>query len=321
MQTSQRVLTALIVLALLVAALVAAAVITGCSGTPSPYAVTEPIFVHEGVFRSGELPVAPVAADGTVSGPQITDFENANAIVQWGQAGKSLDGRTTPDAYAVAIRLAGAGTGYFIVPVGAADPTNNGERVFTVTVDFARDLTTGLGALELVAIDQNGEVGPLTMARLCIVSGLPGGDSACDPEAKTPLAVVQLTWDTNVDLDLAVLSQTGVVVDWSHPSSDTASTTSPGAAVITRNSNAGCVIDGINREEIVWQTLPPPGGWLTYVNLFDACGQESVNYQVTLFTQKNGVLVETARSRGILDALQANGGATLGTFALEFAFK
>ena len=40
----------------------------GCPGTPSPYAVGEPINVREGVFKSGQLPSSRGEPGGSVPG-------------------------------------------------------------------------------------------------------------------------------------------------------------------------------------------------------------------------------------------------------------
>src|SRR5438067_521851 len=95
----------------------------GCGGTAEPIGLSEPIRVRDGVFKLGALPPAPPAIGDVVPGPRILSFDNANAVIQWGQADKVLTGYATTDSYSVALRFADQGSGYWIVPVGAIDPT------------------------------------------------------------------------------------------------------------------------------------------------------------------------------------------------------
>ena len=47
----------------------------------------------------------------------------------------------------------------------------------------------------------------------------------------------------------------------------------PRVGRLTRDSDAGCALDGRNSEAIVFQEAPARGSYLVYADLFDACGE------------------------------------------------
>jgi hypothetical protein len=305
-----------------VAALLLLYSFAACSGTPSRSGLAEPIRVREGVFHQGSL----VGGDAP---SQVTAFEYANGIISWEQAGKSLVGRTTADAYAVAIRFLDLGTGSWVVPVGAIDPTANGERIWSLTADFGRDIPPGPQRLQLVPIAENGVAGRETQFEICVLSDLPDNLATCDSSRSPPAAVVSLVWDSEVDLDLVVQTPEGKIVDWRHPSTvlatggriDSGALKGPTVGILNRNSNADCVIDSIRREDLVWQGTPLPGTWKVYANLFSACGQPAVSFRAAVYrVGAAGGLVEDQQAAGQLGALAANGGTRLGLLLLEVAF-
>lgn len=301
--------------ALVVAVLVAA----GC-GVSSRSGIGEPIRVREGTFIPGALPGAPDGADGE----RVTQLNYVNVVVTWNQAGRTLSGLATPGAYSVGVRWAGAGSGYWVVPTGVIDPFTD-ERVWSLTADFGDGIPTGVQQLEAVVFDEAGRAGPKTTADLCVVSDRADGPG-CDPTRQPQVAAIALSWDSDVDLDLVVQTPDGKTVDWRHASTATPvdgritpeALRAPDVGVLTRNSNAGCVIDHIGREEVVWRAAPKEGPYVVFANLNDACGQPSVSFVATVLrADADGKLVETQRATGQLTALAANGGARLGTRLLE----
>src|SRR5690348_17358322 len=86
--------------------------LVGCGdGEPALSGLDEPIRVTTAMFKPGELPGS--APGSGASGPKVTVIESANNVLRPGQAGKTLSGRATTDASAVAARLEGLGTGYW----------------------------------------------------------------------------------------------------------------------------------------------------------------------------------------------------------------
>lgn len=190
--------------------------VAGCSGDPQRVGVTEPFTVRNGAFKEGALPGAPPSDAGAVE-PAITALESAGALVSTAQAGKVYLGRATAQTWSVGVRLDDAGTGWWSVPVGGADPSFGGELTWQFTADFGGDITPGLHRLRFVAIDGAGHAGSQRDLRVCVLPPVPDNLHACDPTIAPPAAVVSLSWDTDADLDLIVVTPDGKVVDARHP--------------------------------------------------------------------------------------------------------
>ena len=58
--------------------------------------------------------------------------------------------------------------------------------------------------------------------------------------------------------------------------------------VLDHDSNRNCAIDGIQREDIVWQTAPAAGTYEVWVDLFSACGKPAVSFTVSLWLPEAG---------------------------------
>jgi hypothetical protein len=282
--------------------------LAACSGVEARAGLGEPLRIPQAAFKEGALPSTPGAK------PEVTAIETASTLVRSRQSGKSIGGRTSPEAVAVAIAFADLGTGYWVFPVGGPDPANGGELEWNATVDFGANLPIGKHDLAVVAIDGAGHPGALRTLGVCVPSETPDNLAACDPTAKLPATVISLTWDSPVDLDLVVAAPDGSVVSSKRPK---LGGTDAGAWAIDRDSNSGCVFDGIQREDLVFPEAPPPGSYLIYANLFSACGRAPVHFHVAV-TQAGNV---TLTREGTLLAVGANGGAALGTFVTEVAFQ
>lgn len=309
------------------AALAALVALGACGGERAPTAYAEPIKVRTAVFKPGPLPGTLAASDaGAVGGPRVTLVELTSGLARAGQAGKTLGGRTSPDAAAIAVAFDGAGSGYWLQPTGFPDPTRRGELSFNMQIDFAPDAPTGNQHLTFAAIDVNGVAGQQVQSELCIAGLVPDNLNACAPTLPPPGAVISLSWDGAADLDLEVTTPDGRVVDRRHPS-----TAGKGASVaavadggvLDNDAQGGCRPQGPQRENLVWQTAPPAGPYQLRVNLFDACGAASAAFQVTLYTAEptgpdTSQLVERDRKGGILLSRQANAGTGVGLYLGTF---
>ncbi|MCE9573058.1 MAG: hypothetical protein K8W52_07870 [Deltaproteobacteria bacterium] len=302
--------------------------LAACGGEPAILGLDEPIRVRGGRFLEGALPGLPPDEGAPPSGPAITIIESVNNTVQIGQARLRLSGRTSTDGAAVGVALAGLGTGYWVVPVGPPDPTAGNEYTWELDASVGWELPLGPGAIELVAIGDDGTAGRRSSLNICVRPQLPDNASACDTTIPPPDTVLSLTWDADVDLDLRVRTPEDVLVSPDHPSTIA---TSPITAadlraehvgLLDRDSNRGCAIDGLNREDLVWQTPPIEGTYLVYAGLSDACGQASVRFTATLYQARdNGdgtsQLVEISHQDGVLLGASADGGAGPGLFLLQ----
>lgn len=309
-----------------------------CSGVRDDVALDEPLRLRRATFKAGELPGAPPApAPAPAVSPSVTSLETASTVIRPGQTDKTILGRATPDAVAIGLRFTDLGSGYWVFPVDGPDPQNGGELVWEVTADFGYGIPPGIHALRVVAIDGAGHAGTQRELSVCVTPSIPDNLNACDPTLTPPAAVLSLAWDTPVDLDLVVVTPDGRIVDAKHPRTVAPPPPGPtsggadagaaaGAGTFDRDSNGGCVIDGQQRENLVFQSRPAPGSYLVYANLFDACGHAPVHFQLSLFEPEATAdpkvqrLVESITKKGVLLAVDANGGSKIGTFVTEVSF-
>lgn len=313
---------------------------TACHGVPSPTGIEEPVRVRNAMFVRGELP--GTAPGATSEALQVTAIETASGTVTPRQLGRSISGRTTADASAIAVRFAdeamgtALGGGYWLAPVGGPDPTANGELVWQLTMDFGSDLPVGLRALRFVALDAQGRGGVQRDARVCLLPAVPDNLNACDATIAPPAAVLSLSWDVDADVNLVVVTPEGKVVDGDHPTT----ALGPNGGTVTaeqlasehtgrldRDSNANCEVDGARRESLVFQGSPPAGTYRVYAQLFNACGFASVRARFELFVREelpSGGGYRVARRGDSSDAqltqLAANGGRDRGLFVTEVTF-
>jgi hypothetical protein len=285
----------------------------------------EPLLVESGTFVPGSMPGLPplddaaVAAGAMPQGTHVTSVDSSNDILRPGEAGKRLLGHATQDASAVGVRLAHAGTGYWIVPLGPPDPATPGEITWSMALDISANAPPGLTTLLFTAIDAKGRAGTEFAVPVCIASAVPDGLHACDPMAKLPAAVLSLTWDTPADLDLIVVAPDGKISDPRHPTTATGAKPGPGDGVFDGGGRVGCGT-GTSREDLVFQSKPKPGTYFVLVNLFDACGAPSTDFNVSLHLAEGNpaTQVDVLDRSGTVLASQANGGSLLGTFVTEF---
>lgn len=323
------------------ALLAAAAIVQACTGrqVSAGGGAAEPLVVESAQFFGGDLPgSAPIPAsdDGgpgaQPTGTQVIDVNVGSRVIRPGEAGLSISGHATTDAQTVAVRFAGLGSGYWVVPVSGPDPTDNGLLTWSITVDFASDLPAGLHDLLFAAIGADGASGTQQDLQVCIDTPVPDNLNACDPKRAPPAAVLSLAWDTPVDLDVIVQTPTGAVVGGKRatsapPSPDGgAAAPGPGDGVVDHDSNRGCVIDGLQREDVVWESAPPTGTYQVWADLYAACGQGSVRFNVGVWlpeAQADGTtrLVEHPFARGELQAPQANAGTGPGLFVGDFVLQ
>lgn len=318
----------------LAAALLALLPATHCGGEEAPLALDEPLRIQGAAFKEGLLPgAAPSASDAP--GPQVTATESANNVLRPGQAGKRIAGRASPEAVAVGLRFAELGSGYWLLGLDAPDPTANNEPTWEASCDFSRGVPPGLHRLLFAAIDAEGRSGPQRELKVCMVPPYPDNLNACDPKIEPPAAVLSLAWDADVDLDLVLETPGGKTLSAKRPTTapltETGTpalpATTPGVGVLDRDSNAGCVPDGVRREHVVWQGAPTPGTYYLRASLFDACGLASVRFVASLLLPEarpggeGKQLVEKLRIPGELVALDADGGAGPGLFVGQFDFR
>jgi hypothetical protein len=297
--------------------------------------------VRDAQFISGALPGGrptseppKPAADGGSdededAPPSITALETFNLDVQQGQGAKPFRGRASDNASSVALAVPGVSTGHWVLPVGAPD-TATGEFTWEAVTDWDVSIEPGRHALRVVAIDDRGRAGTQLELQICVRGKVADNGSACSPSKKPPRAVISLSWDTNVDLDLQVVGPGGKVFDAKHasaPGAADAGMDSEEVPALDRDSNPACMLDGVRTENLIWSEDVPEGKYTIYANLFDACKQPAVRFRAAVYTasERDGadageVLSERYALSGELLDLAVNPTSTRGLFVGEYEF-
>ncbi len=295
----------------------------------------EPIRIEGAQFFPGALPGLPSPANPLDAGPPVTPYVSgvtpSATLIDPGTAAVDLMGNASPTTQTVGVRFADLGTGYWVFPTQGADPNAGNSQTWEAFADFSRDLPSGVHQLLFAGIDGNGGSGTQFEISFCVDTPVPDNLNACAPSHAPPAAVLSLSWDTHVDLDLIVQAPNGVMVGGKNVTTAPAGTTVSAAGggsfgVLDHDSNRNCVIDGIDREDIVWQTAPLAGTYEVWADLNSACGQASVRFSVALWipepTGDGGthLVQQTPLATGELLAAQANGGSAPGLYVGSFSF-
>ena len=279
-----------------------ALLLTGCiDGVLPSTGSFEPIQVQGGQFFPGPLPVG--------TGPKVDTINAPSTVLQAGQAGWGVNGDVDLGAYSVALAFADLGTGYWVVPVGAADVQQSAELVWSAGCNFSWSIPPGSHDVGFAAIDQNGEAGPTNTLTLTFQSPVPAGK-----------VVISLDWDSSADLDLHLVAPDGTELDPQHPNTyaGTDGMLPPGTAVLDRDSNGACIQDGYREEDAVFAAAPAPGTYLVRVDMASACGAAAADFVVT--ERVDGAVVDTVKGR--LLALSADGGGPgSGLFVTQLSFQ
>ncbi len=253
--------------ATLAMALPLAALASGCdTGSEISTGIGEPFRVAGGQFIQGDLPGSAPLLDAGVAGQgdagtpplSVLGLTFNSTLILPGQAGKAFGGDVTDDAVAVGARLAGLGTGYWVVPAGALDPSQPGAATFGMSANFDPNVPGGVHDLLLVAIGASGHGGVQYPTPLCIEPRIPDNGHSCNPTRDAlPDTVFTLQWDTNFDLDLHVKTPAGVDFNPRQPygvpiDGGPQGIVPPGLPHFDRDSLANCVPDGLNEEDLVF---------------------------------------------------------------------
>lgn len=270
------------------AAFVAISLAIGCGGTDGRSGLEEPFIAHDAQFVRGELPgdpPIPFDSDELPVPPRVTGATSSVAYLRERLSGFSFSGQSTDDAVAVGIRIEGQGEGYWLRPTLFPDAQVPGELIWQFAVDLQDSLPAGRHRLLTVAFDKEGNPGTQASTTICVNSLVPDNGNACSPETVPPYLVVGLEWDTPVDLDLRLQLPDGTFIDRDNPVSGEPDESgnfdldASGVGELQHDSNRACVIDGRQREHIVFQSKPPSGKYAVYASLSRACGHAGVTYQ------------------------------------------
>jgi hypothetical protein len=312
--------------------------VLGCGEATITSGLEEPFRVASGQFVEGALPgLPPIAAGEQSVTPTVTGVGGISKV-RAGERARGITGTASDDALSVGIRFADLGSGYWVRPVTVVNLEGGGFS-WQMQADIGIDVPPGVHQMLFAAIGADGRSGSQRAVEVCVEPEVPDRRSdlstifrsnACDPTQPPPALVVSLGWESEVDLDLQVVTPSGKLVDPKHPTTAVPNedgdidTHAPGVGNLDGDSNAACAFDGRSRENLVFDDQPASGRYAVYVSLFDACGERSVDFTVSLHTISPGAepdtfrQVESYRQAGRVTALQADGGARIGLFVTEF---
>jgi hypothetical protein len=260
--------------------------------------------------------------------PSITTISVGTLVVRQGHGDLKVSGNATANSFAVGLALDGSDDGHWVLPVGQPDPTT-GELTWEAHCDFDDALEPGYHNLSVVAIDEDGNAGYQSVQRICIAGRVPDNLHACEESQLLPKVVISLSWDSNADLDLQLITPDGKTFDSKHRPPLTVEEGDRPVPTLDRDSNAACSIDGIRTENFVWNTDAPKGLYGIYVNMFDACKQPATRFRVEVYSavpndRHDADAGETQKLQwsvgGEMLDMGANAGTARGLFVTEFKF-
>ncbi len=269
------------------------------------------------------------AMPGSIAGPPdncpatVVPFPR-NSTIFPGEVNKSINGDVGPDVNTVALGVAGD-SAYWLVPALITPSGDPHTSSFTASLSLSPALATSpllqpdpndpstlVLPLSLRAVNPAGNFGSAAIQSLVM-----------GPQRIDGTLVVALDWSAPVDLDLHVQTpllapnDAGVVTVWAKARSAEPKTPDGGAdGVLDFDSNEGCQIDGLDRENVVWTWQPPSGHYIVRVDAFSLCGQTSAAWHAIAYTPQ----ATLGEASGVLTGAATREAPTAGAGLTAFEF-
>jgi hypothetical protein len=246
-------------------------------------------------------------------GPEVVSMNLPSFQIQAGSRDHPVTGALEPDATSAILALA-HDVGYWVVTAKAPDVASPEYPTFDAMMEFSSRLTPGDYQLRVQASDAQGRLGK---ARTQTLHAMPAG-------APSGTLVVQLSWDTEADLDLHVVTPDDVEIFARNPNSveppPPGKPVDPNAwqmgGILDLDSNAECVSDGRRRENVFWTVPPPRGSYTVRVDTFSLCSAPAARWRVTVVL--DGRII--ARAEGASGPTDAEGPHDRGAGVLALTF-
>ena len=290
----------------LAVALLAIIVLGGCVSRSADPGFDADLQIVGGSFTRGALP----APSG---GPSVQALQFSDSHVIAGESERPLLGVLDATANSVLLALDGD-RGYWIV--GAGVPSTDAPTLprFDVRAGFSRLIAAGTRTLVAQAIDAHGHAGAPVQQQL---------DVGAAPVPAGPM-VLSLSWNGSADLDLHVVDPDGVEIFARHPSGYRPPpppaipdpTAADHAPLLDGDSNAACVVDGRDQENVVWKLAPASGHYVVRVDAASLCGLPYADWRVERVV--DGAVVASASGEATDADTRGEHGAGAGRTALEF---
>jgi hypothetical protein len=281
---------------------------TACTG-----GVTDDPGLNAYLRVSGAQFVPGAMPAGTSAGPQVLSLDLLNSLIYPSFPDDGISGDLSATATAAAIGLQGD-VGYWIVVAGAASYLTPTDPTYAATGAFSQGIVAGQYTLVVRGVDGQRNFGPpstrvLTALAAPPLEPIPTGD-----------LVVTLSWNNDTNLDLHVVDPAGQDLYWGAQSTQPPlSFEQPDGGsygAIDDDSNANCVIDGLDREDAVWKDPPPSGTYTVRVDAASLCGLPIAYWtvKVTLNGSSIGEASGTAVEADTIGTHGAGSGVTALTF-------
>lgn len=229
-------------------------------------------------------------------GPEVSQVVRPQPEVLRGDAGVGLSGRLAPGGVALLLQAKGD-PDHWVLPADGYDFVVQDELLFGTQLEFSHAIQSDSVTLRLAATDDRGRVGPITETVFQLL-----------PDAPPAQLLVSLAWDAPVDLDLHVETPDGIVIGAKNPNTVEPA---PGQVLtpeeaaqggyLELDSNEGCILDNLNRENVLWSVPPPSGTYRIYAHLFSPCDASFANMEAT--AQLDGeLLVRAAATQYAFDS-------------------
>ena len=257
-------------------------------------------------FHAGPMPKA-------TGGPEVVTASVSSNQVKAGSRNLPFKSSLGLSATSGLVGLEGD-AGYWVVKAGPPDFESPEFPTANATLSFSTALEAKEYRLQVKAVDSDGHVGDATEI---VLQGHPLGM----PEGTL---VVSLSWDTEADLDLHVVTPDGVEifarninsVEPPPPGKPADPEAFNSGGILDFDSNAECVADGLRRENVFWTVPPPSGSYIARVDTFLLCGAPAARWKATA-TLDGRTLARSEGTSGPADvALPHDRGG--GVLALEF---
>jgi hypothetical protein len=280
------------------------------SGCDNGEATTTGLDANMRVIGAREYPEELVAPDG---GPELVTLTTSNSTVRAGIQSKTFTGVAAKGAEVIALSFSGDKGRHWRVPTTNVSTENMQQVTFSAQASFSPKLKAGTYQVIARALDSEGRAGaPQSLDVTVVESIVPDG-----------ALVVSLTWDTQSDLDLHVVTPdntelwSGKINTYTPPTVGIIDPEQVAAGgVLLFDSNSQCVLDGQREEDAVWTRTPPSGHYVVRVDTFSLCGQPGANWRIE--AHLNGTLIGSASGSSVDADTRLPHEKGAGLFALQF---
>lgn len=258
-----------------------------------------PLRVQGGIYVPGEMPDSD-------SGWELPDPDTGGNefIITGGSAKVQLDFTDFPyPAEIVGVLVGTVGfAGYYQVPLELS--TGEEEILLLLSAYLEGEEPPESLSLQLALRDVAGRYSPV-VTRDMAVETVGSGD-----------VQVSISWDTATDVDLHVIEAGGFELWYGDQQS-------PSGGELDLDSNPGCVIDGINNENVYWPAgMAPVGTYTVRVDFYSDCtnclfGYCGADYTVTINYCGENELFYGSFAPGADDSGGAGSGVEVASFSNE----